>query len=590
MAQFVGLRTATYGVGTHVISLTPPAGAQAGDTLFIQAMGWSTVGPPADPVGWSRLNRANSVLSSDYYSAVWQAPFGTAMSLTWTVPAGDNGLVVGLWAWRDAVYELTQPNYDFTSPYDGEAHAAGKAWFGMWGWLYPGSTSSPSLASWTERASTQSDTVYGGTTKFLTSPGGDNGPTWGYSNTGSQLRTRIRLTTPQDADVPPPSLGNCETQTFTPGSVVPQGSDGAVVYSSGALDSFGTDDTPPDWPTTGAKIKAIEVEVTATDEFTADGQIQTVVCQPGNLTAPISGATSDASGTWSGWDGAVGQYRSSGVDAYYWNKIGGWRTEYTSPTASISTSNTLQVGVIPAFGQDWAIEFEARRSSWSTSNYNTITGSGTVPLIAATSTGLWIRLAGTYAAWAPTISWAALGAVDGQWLKCRITYSTASRLNVYVDNGAGWTLVATPNIDTPATYTETATKWGAWYVRVGNGQNSSGLPQIGWDGDIRSVLIYSASTLIMDMGLDRMPTSTSYSWATTGGTASWFGLAPSPPPVTGASIPATQRVRWVADTPFPVEDVRLIVDAHTGALTVDEILIEAECAGGIYRDGRVHAS
>ena len=40
------------------------------------------------------------------------------------------------------------------------------------------------------------------------------------------------------------SLGNCETLTFTPGTVVPQGSDGAVVYSSGTLDSFGTDDTP----------------------------------------------------------------------------------------------------------------------------------------------------------------------------------------------------------------------------------------------------------------------------------------------------------------------------------------------------------
>jgi hypothetical protein len=49
-------------------------------------------------------------------------------------------------------------------------------------------------------------------------------------------------------------------------------------------------------------------------------------------------------------------------------------------------------------------------------------------------------------------------------------------------------------------------------------------------------------------------------------------------------------VRVDLDTPCPLADFRLIVDAQTGALTVDEILIEAECGGGIYRDGRVHLS
>lgn len=386
------------------------------------------------------------------------------------------------------------------------------------------------------------------------------------------------------------SLGNCETLTFTPGTVVPQGSDGAVVYSSGTLDSFGTDDTPVDWPTTGAKIKAIEVELTSTSpEFTANGQSQIVMCRP-NALSPLPGSPPySASGTFTGADGGVATYRSSTAGCWSLDKFGGWLTDYLSPTASIGSENTTFFGIIPSFGQDWAIEFEARRSSWSTSNYNTITGSGTVPLIAATPTGLWIRLAGTYAAWAPTIPWATLGAVDGQWLKCRITYSTASRLNVYVDNGAGWTLVSTPNIDTPATYTETPTTWGGWYVRVGNGQNASGLPQIGWNGDIRSAAVYSAGTLIGDLALDRMPDSLVPSWSNSipgQGVFRYWG-PPAFPLVTGSVIPATVRVRWEADTPCAVEDFRLIVDAQQGGMTVDEILIEAECAGGIFFDSMV---
>lgn len=386
-----------------------------------------------------------------------------------------------------------------------------------------------------------------------------------------------------------PSIANCSTVTFTPGNTVGASHDQPAVYSSSAsLDTgFGTNRTPAGWPATGALIKAVEVELTVTDEFTGDGEVQVGVFLPNDLLA-LPGATSDASAAFTGWTGEVREYVSGFADAYWLDKFGGWRTDYMSPTSSIATSNTLSVGIIPAFGQDWAIEFEARRTSWASSNYNTVTGSGATPVVAATSTGLWIRLAGTYATWAPVISWATLGAVDGQWLKCRITYSTASRLNVYVDNGSGWTLVATPPIDSEVTYTETPTKWGAWYVNVGNGQNASGIGQIGWDGDIRSVLIYSASTLIMDLGLDRMPTSTSYDWATTGGTASWFGLRPTPPRVTGATIPDTKRVRVALDAPCSLEDFRLIVDAQTGALTVDEILLEAACFGGIYVDGAVH--
>ncbi len=428
----------------------------------------------------------------------------------------------------------------------------------------------------------------GGGASFNQGAGG-GGSTWVDSSyvtvTGSDLSTGTGLVIFEWE--PLTTIDRCEELIFTPGTVVPQGSDGAVVYSSGALDSFGTDETPVDWPTTGAKIKAIEVELTSTTPgFTQNGQVQVAVTRPDGL-SPLPGATSDASASYSGASGFVNTYRTSLADCFYLSKFGGWLTDYTSPTASIGTSNTLQLGIIPAFGQDWDIRFEVRRASWSTSTANTVSGTGTTPLIRCDAAGLYVALDPWYFPYATTVPWATLGAVNGDWLTVRVTFDLTNRLRVWIPSGGGWTLVQSAAL---TGYTETATKWGAWYARLGNGQNASGIGQIGLDGDLRSYVIRDPSTIIMDLGLDRMPTSTSYSWATTGGTASWFGLSPIPPRVTGSTVPATVRVRADLETPCLAEDLRLIVDAQTGALTVDEILLEAECGGGIYRDGRVHLS
>jgi hypothetical protein len=385
------------------------------------------------------------------------------------------------------------------------------------------------------------------------------------------------------------SLARCTTVTFDPGTDVPQGSDGAVVYSSGVLDSFGTVDTPVDWPTTGAKIKAIEVEVTATDEFTADGQIQTVVCQPGNLTAPISGATSDASGTWSGWDGGVGQYRSSGVDAFYFNKIGGWRTDYLSPTSGAATVNgistpdraDLRVGGIDLRARVRLADWDAAASDRRTiaARYS---GAGTGSWIwAVTGSEFYFMVhRGSDFEFVGTCAQSLVGVVDGEWADLRVTYDNTNRMRWYDVTGA---LVETDNVTGMTTiHPGSAPLW------LGNNRNAGGRSAGGLDGDIEWFEMRDASgTLIQTLSVDAMDSSGDTGWTPSVG-ADWFrgsGIG-----VTGASIPATQRVRWVADTPFPADEVRLIVDAQTGVLTVDEILIEAECGGGIYRDGRVHLS
>ena len=345
------------------------------------------------------------------------------------------------------------------------------------------------------------------------------------------------------------------------------------MYSSGALDSFGTDDTPIDWPTTGAKIKAIEVEVTATDAFTGDGQIQTVVCQPGNLTAPISGSTSDASGTWSGWQGVVGTYRTSGVDAFYFNKIGGWRTEYLSFGTSGGTAVRLESTstATPTSGLD--IRARCRKSDWD-DGYGVLCSTGTALgqyFTRVQFTAGDVRFTPHNSDGIATAPWSAFSETDGQWHAFRFVHDGTDAY--FYENSAGdaegpWTLVHTAALastDGPST---------SLHIGATNVNGS------GFNGDVSDLEVRDGSgALIHSLNLDAMDAAADTGWSSA--TNSIYRDA-SGNTATGATIPATKRVRVDLDTPCPLADFRLIVDAQTGALTVDEILLEAECGGGVH--------
>jgi hypothetical protein len=387
------------------------------------------------------------------------------------------------------------------------------------------------------------------------------------------------------------SLPTCSTVTFTPGNTVGASHDQPAVYSSSAsLDTgFGTNRTPAGWPATGALIKAVEIELTVTSQFTADGEVQVAVADPASLN-PLTGATSDASGTWTGWDGGVGTYRTSSIDAYYLDKFGGWRTDYLTWSGSSATSNGVSTGNAVAL-QVTEIDLRARVrcADWdaSTGDRRTIaarySGGGTGSWIwglSGSNVQLLLHRTGLPNDYEFVASCAhsTLGLVDGQWADMRVTYDNVNRVRWYDVNGA--------LVQTDAVGDMTDIMAGSAPLWLGNNRNAGGRSAGGLLGDIEWFEMRDGSgNLVQTLTLDGMDSSTDTGWTPTVG-GGWFrdtGVT-----VTGSTIPATKRVRIDLDTPCAVEDFRLIVDAQTGALTVDEIILEALCVGGIYVDGAVH--
>lgn len=374
------------------------------------------------------------------------------------------------------------------------------------------------------------------------------------------------------------------TSIFTPGSVVPQGADDCVVYSNSPdLDGFGTDETPPGWPALSCKITAVEVELTVTSQFTANGQVQVVVTPP-NALAPLPGAVSDASGTWSGWDGGTGQYRSSTADAYYLNKFGGWLTDYISFASSIATSARIEStsAVTPVPGFD--IRFRGRQADVAkgtrsvaiaaadTLSLGQMFGIGLYPVVSGG--GVYVRFTGGVGV--RVAPWTSVTPpVNNQWASWRATHD-GTTLRVYQDP------TGDPNLNT----------WTlAWSQAVTASQTVPSLINFGatntlqgFDGDLSHIQIRDgAGTMVHEFSLDAMDASADTGWSSPYNSVSRDASGNT---CTGATIPATKRVRVDLDTPCPLADFRLIVDAQTGALTVDEILLEAECEPPVTRRRR----
>lgn len=359
--------------------------------------------------------------------------------------------------------------------------------------------------------------------------------------------------------------------TFAPGTAVPTVDDAAVYSSSPDLDTgFGLDDTPAGWPAS-RKVTAIEVELTVTAEFTADAQVQVAVAAPDTL-APVTGATTDASGVWTGWQGTVAQYRSGTADGYYLDKFGGWRTNYLTFSDSGATSTWLESSSseTPATGLD--IRARVRSADWDGTNGRRICSTG-IALgvmhceLSLTASGVFARVldtAGTSTVSA-TAPWSAFTETDGQWLGIRFTL-TGTTGTWYQDTSASETLDSWTSVHT-ATFTDANTT-AATTIRVG----STNATTSGLNGDLSHWEIRDGGgAIIHRLQLDAMDASADTGWASPHNTVSRTDGGNT---VNGATIPATKRVRIDLDDPFPITDVRLIVDAQTGELTVDEILLE----------------
>lgn len=373
--------------------------------------------------------------------------------------------------------------------------------------------------------------------------------------------------------------------TFTPGDTVPPT---GLISSSPNIndDSLGTDITPVGWPTTG-KVTAVEVELTATTQFTRDGQVQVGISPPGSLVSQVAGL-SDAGGTFSLADGFVGGYRSGGTDAFHLDKFGGWRTDYLTFGSSGATSVrvTSTSSATPAGG--WDIRAKVRCADWTDNSNRVICSRSTSfgkyynrlystasAIVFGTPRGDEMYMGVPFSV--PHSAFTILA--DGEWLWVRVTFTSGGDARMYESaDGVSWSLVGTLTTPDWSDVLTTSLYFGA--------TNQTGS---GFDGDIAEVVAYDGSgTLIHDLALDAMDTQNDGSWTSV---ASSMSRDPAGNTATGSNVPATVRVRLDLDQPVDMGDWRLIIDAQTGTLTVDEILLELErrhygWSVGMVRGGR----
>lgn len=360
--------------------------------------------------------------------------------------------------------------------------------------------------------------------------------------------------------------------TFTPGDTVPPT---GVIGSSANLndDALGTDITPAGWPTTG-KATAVEVELTVTDAFSADGQVQVGISPPGSLASQVAGL-SDAGGTFSGADGSVDQYRSGGTEAFFFDKFGGWRTEYVTHGASGTTSNRIVHTSTESPSGGFDIRAKVRAADWD-SGPNGVICTSTTSLgsyynrMAFDSSGLFFNTVGG-PFWRVPLS--SLSLTDGEWTWFRISYTGGDGYAYQSTDGSSWSLVDTKTSPGWSTYLTTTLNIGA------TNENDSGL-----DGDIAEVIVYDGhGDLIHDLALDAMGDSEERSWVSPVGSV--YDNLPTGSRATGETISDTARVRLDFDAPIDMDDWRLIIDAQTGDVTVDEILLEVERASTGWKVG-----
>lgn len=393
--------------------------------------------------------------------------------------------------------------------------------------------------------------------------------------------------------------------TFTPATVL---SSGAALYSAQdpTTDGLGTDETPPLWPTSGL-VSSAEVEVTVTTAPSADGALVLALLDV-TTRYPVAGASTDASGVWSGDPGELVDLFNA--EGWALDKFGGWRTDYLSVDSGTNTTN-LQIAC-PSFPDPWA-GFTAsarrtalltasldhrvlcRKASWATATtLGTIIshgGNNGLFLGIDTSGNLQIRMR-----WEDSTPWpgssggqatstytgpslSSMGLTNGQAYWFRYTSDPSNGIRIWTapqNSPSSWTLQ----------FSTTTNPFGAAgraasgnYFGAMNLGSSSNLPGRGLNGDILDGTFSINSVPLATLSLDAMTSASTFTWTDSlgnGWTRRDTGSGSSRVTVTGASIPATRRYRIDFDTPFDPNLWRLVAYRIGGAYTIDEIVLDWE--------------
>lgn len=347
---------------------------------------------------------------------------------------------------------------------------------------------------------------------------------------------------------------------------------------------FGVNRTPVGWPTTGL-VSAIEVEATSTGEQ-YDGSTSMAVVSSYSLSA-VPGAVNPAAGVWSGVPGSTGRYRTSNADAYYLDKFGGWRTDYLylSRWSGVSIASTPSLDTT-----NLDIRMKLRRANWSAhedpSRGKTFARRGVYR--GTHEWGLYGYM-GSLNAYAGgqtlNTTWAALGAVNGQWIWVRYTYNptTGGTLWTSPDGGVSWAA------HTPLSTTGTI---GSLYRGTPNRLIELAMDEpnreLGMNGDLADFTFRDdTGDVVADLALSRMVSQSSTTWVNSFGTT--VGYMVGNGAAYGAAVPATVRTRIDMERPFDVNDWRLVVDSSPG-VTVDEVALDVVSASGFRHVGLVRGA
>ncbi len=361
-----------------------------------------------------------------------------------------------------------------------------------------------------------------------------------------------------------------------------------VVFDPAALTNWPDALEPDGLPAPTTTPRSIRLKLTARRPFTiADSTAMQLVDEPiGN---------SEWSGVWGNAAGALDP--EPGID--YWRAtnfdvstgVYGWRALYGTGASSsyldlgsdashayttgqpfdivfrverpdwlhLGDGSYLKYVALLGGSSRWSIWFDARPSSAATNNLNfNVAGMGNV---AATQ--------------------AALGAVNDVpiWIKCSRVGTTLSISRS--DDGASWTTVST------ASFGGTPNMGTTPLVVGGNGGGSFWNARSNIDGTLSEFTYSVDGALVADIGMNDVPNVLALSWTATppGRTVNLNGGT-----LLGGAVGTIEPVFTFA-SPSALSDFVLTMPAvRSGEVLVEQVILEAECGGGIYRDGRVHLS
>jgi hypothetical protein len=395
----------------------------------------------------------------------------------------------------------------------------------------------------------------------------------------------------------------------------------------GGTDELGTWYPITGYPSAGVKATAVELQVTADDEQTADGQIALV-------TSALPGI-GEVPGSWSG-DSGFNSFFGSGNDAATWRftKFGTWRTDYVTIEASVASGNlvssdpgtVLTERDVSLTGQ---FDFYARIrvADWSDEHYGTIVAKriqaemrrehlpSSEPLVGASSSGAHISVLFFSRVRRPSDSVefnlamyaycpvSSLGLTNNAWGWVRSTFDLTNGVRFWSSSdGGSWSVVSTVSVANllerwvgdPSVWTLISLPFVAnGTVNYGQGTGGAGFA-VGLDGDM-SHGGFSADVggpYTSTLSLDAMESSTAFEWP--GGltnTGRYNSGSSNYPEAFGATVPATRRARYEFTEPVDVNDFRVFVDATSpSSVSVDELLLEYEGGWrghqiGLYRTG-----